>query len=596
MNRRLQWTAGLVLVALSATAAAQAPYNYQGYKMLNTRDYPFRYYLDARSSTPGGISITEVEKATNAAFQTWEDVSCAYPDFQYMGRTTTNSSIDPNDVGNPYDAFNVSTVWVTSTSDKYYGLALGYGRGLTGSIPLTYAGYLYHCDIFVNGVDFRWTTLPSTLPSENFHDLQSVLTYEVGHCLGLGDAYSPIEAVMYPEFPAGGSKRALNAQDVQEICDYYPENGAVGSPCSASDPCSNGLTCVPYKDTSGTTLYQYCTKGCPGITNGECPSPFVCRDSTLVSGYTKACLAVPGEAVTQVGKACNTDTECGSGYSVCQQPVALPSGGTAWVGGYCQENCVAGSTANTCPAGSLCVEMGAQDRCLKPCRPGGGDCREGYTCAPLPEGNVCIPPCYSDQDCNSASSTAFTCRTCDRVCVENKSTGRSVGDPCSTSTDCGPGQICFFINNNPQGICTQTCNTAQCACPLGSSCKNVGPDHVCMKDCSAGTCASPLQCNPVGQTYSCTPACRTNSDCPTGFACDKTGACFDPLNVPDAGCTLCSDGGTPPPPPPTDGGTGGGTGAPSGCGCGEAPASALVLFGVLALALFSGRRRSWQRP
>jgi hypothetical protein len=271
------------------------------------------------------------------------------------------------------------------------------------------------------------------------------------------------------------------------------------------------------------------------------------------------------------------------------------------VDGYCQENCTAGGATSTCPAGSVCVELGAQDRCLKPCRPGAGDCRDGYTCSPLAEGNVCVPNCYSDQDCNSGNSTAFACRVCDRVCVENKQTGLSVGDPCTTSEQCGAGEICFFIRNNPQGVCTQTCSMAQCGCPVGSTCKNVGSDRVCMKDCAAGTCSSPLQCNPVpsansGLTYSCTPACRTQADCPTGFECDRTGACFDPLATPDAGCTLCNDGGTPPPPPPpTDGGTGGGTGGPSGCGCGQAPASALVFFGVLALALFSGRRRSWQR-
>lgn len=592
MNRRLQWTAGLVLVALSATASAQSS-DYLGYKMLNTRDYPFRYYVDARAQTPAGIALTEVVAATQGAFQTWDNVSCAYPSFQYAGLTTSNSAINPSDVGNNTDAFNVSTVWVTSTSDKYYETALASGQSLSGAVPLTFAGYLYQCDIFINGVNFRWTTLPSTDPRENFHDLQSILTYEVGHCLGLADSYFPEASVMYPDFPAGGSKRVLDQSDVTKVCDYYPDNGAVGSPCSASDPCTNGLSCIPYKNSSGVTLYSYCSKSCPGVTNGECPSPFVCKSSTLISGQTHACLAVPGEAVTQVGKACNNNTDCGGARSICQPPVALPSTGVAWVDGYCQEDCTAGGTTSTCPAGSVCVELGAQDRCLKPCRPGTGDCRDGYTCSPTAQGNVCVPPCYADADCSSDNS--FVCRVCDRVCVENKASGLSVGDACTKSEQCGPGQVCFFINNNPQGVCTETCNTAQCACPLGSECKSIGPDHVCMKDCASGTCSSPLQCNPVGETYSCTPACRTRSDCPTGFECDRTGECYDPLKTPDAGCTLCSgDGGPPPPPPPTDGGTSGGSGgAPSGCGCGQAPASAMVFFGVLALVLFAGRRRSW---
>ncbi|WP_224367272.1 matrixin family metalloprotease [Hyalangium versicolor] len=604
MNRWMQWTAGLVLMVLSATASAQNAYDYLGYKMLNTRDYPFRYYIDARPAalTKVGIALSEVETATKAAFQSWEDVSCAYPDFAYAGPTTSNTSIDPNDVGNPYDTFNVSTVWVTSSSDKYYAMALQSGQVLSGTIPLTYAGYLYQCDIFLNAVTARWTTLPNTPASQELYDLQTVLTHEVGHCLGLGDAYYTNTAVMHPDFPLGGNRRVLDPQDVEEICSYYPENGAVGSPCSASDPCEGGLTCIPFKSPSGVTLYNYCSKSCPGVTNGECPNPFVCRTSNLIPSASKACLAVPGEAITQVGKPCSdsTDpgTDCGSARAICQGPVALPSGGTAWVEGYCTESCVGGSSANQCPGGSVCVELGANDRCLKTCRPGSGDCRDGYTCSPLPEGNVCVPSCYQNVDCNDGNSTAFICRTCDRVCIENKVSGRSVGDPCSTSDQCGPGQICFFMNSNAQGMCTQTCNTAQCSCPNDSSCKSVGPDRVCLKNCAAGTCTAPLVCNPVGSSNSlstvCTPACRNDRDCPTGFEC-YAGRCEDPTYVPDAGCTLCNDGGTPPPPPPPqDGGTSNpGPSTPSGCGCGEAPASALVFLGVLALVLFARRQRSW---
>lgn len=594
MNRRMQWTAGLVLMVLSATASAQNAY--LGYKMVNTRDYPFRYYIDGRASAPAGIALSEVEKATNAAFQMWEDASCSYADFQYMGRSNTNPLIDPNDVGKTKDAFNVSTVWVTSKADKYYGLVLESGLSSSGTLALTYAGYLYQCDIFLNAVDFKWTTLANTDPSQGFLDLQTVLAHEVGHCLGIADQIDPITGVMNPNFPVGGSRRALTPEDTNLICAYYPENGAVGSPCSASDPCTNGLTCIPFKNESGTTLYQYCSKSCTGLTNGECLSPYLCRDSTAIQGATKACLAVPGEFITQVGKACGDDPECGGPRSVCQTPFNLPSGNAAWVGGYCQEDCNANAAASACPAGALCTALGDQHRCLKRCNLGSNDCRPGYTCSPLPEGNACVPSCYQDVDCNNPNESTYTCRLCDRVCVENKATGNSVGEPCITSENCGSGLLCLFLNGNPQGVCAQSCSLAQCGCPVGSSCKAVGTDNVCMKDCAAGTCAAPLQCNPVGSSLSCTPACQKKADCSPGFDC-FFGHCEDPLNRPDAGCTLCtSDGGTPPPPPPTDGGTGGGSGGgPGGCGCGQAPASALVLFGALALVLFSRRRTSWPR-
>jgi hypothetical protein len=610
MNRRLQWSAALVLMAFSATASAQA--TGLGFKMINTRDNPFRYHLDARRPTPAGISLAQVETATNAAFQTWENVGCAYPDFQYMGRITTGNAVQAANIGDKYDGLNVSTIWVTDAMDPYYQSVLAGGNARSGTARVTFEGFLYRCDIFINAVDYKWTTLPTTDPQLEFLDLQTAITHEVGHCLGLADNQVPLESVMNPIYPVGSNRRTLVAEDVELLCNTYPENGAVGSPCSASDPCTNGLTCVPFTQ-NGTVLYRYCSKSCPNVTTAECPSPFTCEPSNLIAGATHACLAVPNKYVTQVGKACdptqpNVLQVCGSGFSVCQGPVPnLPSGATAWANGYCQETCLAGEpTYKACPTGSICANTArdpqdpqdpdpnkdvlAQDRCLKSCNPGGSDCRQGYSCAPLAQGNACVPSCYADDDCGQG----YSCRPCDRVCLPSKPSGRSVGDPCTNTDQCGTGLACLFFGNVAQGVCTQTCGTGTgaCGCPIGSTCKTVGGSVVCMKDCAQSTCAFPLQCNPVGTSLSCVPACRTNADCEAGYQC-TAGGCVDPSQGPDGGCTLCSDGGTPPPPP--DGGGGGEDEEPQGCGCSGAPASAFVFFAALALVLIlAGGRRSWQ--
>lgn len=584
--KRLQYGVVLALLAISVAASADE-YPYLDYKMLHTRDDPFRYYVDSRDPRPAGIDLAQVEGATQAAFQTWENVAEAYADFQYMGKTSNQPAINPNKVGDPLDPFNVSTVWVTSSTDPYYGLALGSGQLSTGAIPLTYAGYLYNCDIFINAVRFRWTTVGNTLPGDGYTDLQSALTHEIGHCLGLGDVYSPTNAVMHPVLPVGGSRRQLDTHDQQHLSGKYPENGAVGSPCSASDPCTGGLSCIPRIASDGGVQYRYCSKPCPNVSPGECPDPFVCRPSPIPDGGT-VCAAVPNEAITQVGKPCANHPDCGSARGICQPPTALPSTGVAWQDGYCQEDCTLGG--NTCPAGAVCVDFPSADRCLKTCRPGGGDCRPGYTCAPRPEGNVCIPNCYTDSDCPNN----FLCRVCDRVCVENTGPGKSVGDPCSVTTECGVGQVCLFVNNQPQGICAQPCTNATCSCPAGSSCQAVGSQRMCMRDCSAGTCPQGTACNPLGTSYSCTPPCVKNSDCPTGLFCGG-GHCSDPLATPDAGCTLCSDGGAPPPPPPPVDGGQSGDDQPQGCGCSGGPGSALLFFGVIALLLLAGGRRSWSR-
>ena len=584
--KRLHYKIVFALLALSATASADF-FPYLDHKMLHTRDDPFRYYVDSRAPRPANIELTAVEQATQNAFQTWENVAEAYVDFQYMGRTSTQPAINQSDVGNSLDPFNVSTVWVTSNTDPYYSMALGGGLQMTGSVPLTYAGYLYQCDIFINAVRFQWTVVPNTPPSAGLIDLQSALTHEIGHCMGLGDVFSPTAAVMNGELPVGGSRRVLDTHDQQHVSGYYPENGAVGSPCSASDPCTGGLGCVPRALGDGG-VQRYCSKTCPNISPGECPEPFVCRPSPFRDGGT-LCLAVPNEAVTQVGKPCTANTDCGSPRSICEPPDELPSRGVAWVDGYCQENCTLGG--NTCPAGSTCVDFPNADRCLKSCRINGSDCRPGYTCSPRAEGNVCVPNCYTDADCPAN----FFCRVCDRVCVARTAPGKSVGDPCAATTECGEGQVCLFVNNQPQGVCSQPCTNASCGCPVGSTCKSVAGAFMCMRECSAGTCPQGIECNPLGTSYACLPPCRANADCPSGFFCGG-GRCTDPFATTDAGCPLCSDGGgqPPPPPPPVDGGLPGDD-EPSGCGCSGGPGSALLLFGVIALLLMMGGRNSWSR-
>jgi len=586
--KRLQSTVVLALLALGTVATA-SDYPFLDHRMLNTRDDPFRWYLDSRDPRPAGIDISSVESASRAAFDAWESVPGAYVDFQYMGRTSTNPQIGPT-VGNPYDAFNVSTVWVNSSSDEFFALALASGAAPTGSIPLTYAGYLYQCDIYINNASpqrFRWTTVATTDPNSNFVDLQSALMHEIGHCMGLADVWES-DAVMYSTLPRGSSRRTLTPHDQEHVSLAYPENGAVGSPCNASDPCTNGLSCIPRNGPDGGVVARYCTKACPNVSPGECPDPFVCRPSPIRDGGT-VCLAVPNEAVTQVGKPCGTDPDCGGARGLCQQPFQLPSSGTAWLGGYCQQDCTSGGSAS-CPAGSECIPVGANaSRCLKSCRVGTGDCREGYTCSPLAQGNVCVPNCYQDPDC----PTGFTCRVCDRVCVQNTGTSRTVGDPCSVTTDCGVGQVCLKVNNQSPGVCAQPCSNATCSCPGGSSCLSVASERMCMRDCSPGTCPQGLECNPVGEGYACIPACQKLTDCPSGFVCNG-GRCINPQTPVDGGCTLCSDGGPPPPPPPPVDGGPPGDDTPEGCGCSGGPGSALLFLAVIALLLMGGRH-SWSR-
>ncbi|HYV49975.1 MAG TPA: MYXO-CTERM sorting domain-containing protein, partial [Myxococcaceae bacterium] len=387
----------------------------------------------------------------------------------------------------------------------------------------------------------------------------------------------------------------------------YPNNGsAVGSPCDGQSgsptACQGGLRCATPvgNDPWGTPWRKMCTQQCTPTGVGACPIPYACVRSDLfaVGGY--ACLPNTGNDITQVGHACTQATigpDCQSAFSVCDAQATLPSGAPEWPQGYCSQNCAAAG-GTPCPNGSECVQTRTSVyQCLKSCRTGYADCRQGYTCAALAgvHDGVCITKCGGDVDCGGTNPF---CRTCDGLCfTQNKPTG-VIGDPCTTTADCGAAQICytgFTWTTTGKGVCTQPCGTVCSACPNGSACVALpysGGSLLCMRDCVPGSCAPGQQCLSLGGSRACVPSCTATS-CPPGQTC-QLGQCMS--SSADAGtCDLCyaggNGGGTLP-----DGGTGPGNPDPGGCGCQSAGATGAAILFALAFLLTRRARRAWPRP
>ncbi|WP_223634702.1 MYXO-CTERM sorting domain-containing protein [Corallococcus sp. EGB] len=574
----------LGLLALAATAHAQDGYKFLDHWVLNNSQDPFPYYVDARNNEPAGNELSRVEDAVKKAFQAWQDVDCAWPAFTYKGRSTTVPIPDVND---RLDGFSVAAIFVTDPNSTEYKDVLNFGANVATAVPLTHGGLVYQCDIFLDAVSHRFTTLEST-PS-GFVDIQTAVMREVGHCLGLGSTYEFPDAVMYFALDPGVPRRTLSSYDRGAICQRYPQTGAVGSPCDTT-ACGAGLTCVTTQSTTSGKALKLCSKACPSGTPGACPDPYQCRASTLVSGSQYACLPEAVGTGTKVGNPCTSASTCGAADSRCLTDADKTPAFPAWKGGYCTESCISNAD---CPTGSTCATVGSVgQRCLKNCRPGKGDCREGYTCNTLPGtgATVCVADCATNNDCGSN----YACSSCDHTCVQQKTGPRVEGDPCSQDSECGTNQQCLKLNGNPQGVCSQPCSVSTCTCAPGSTCRpaGTGEDRFCFKDCAANTCASPLQCVPFSEGSSCIAPCRSNQDCPNGLFCGVGGQCYSPYTQTDGGtCTLCSDGGTPPP-PPVDGGTGDSTNDPGGCGCQSAPSSAAFLVGLAVLFMATRRRRN----
>jgi hypothetical protein len=267
----------------------------------------------------------------------------------------------------------------------------------------------------------------------------------------------------------------------------------------------------------------------------------------------------------------------------------MASGGNFfWVDGYCTQRCQNGDPG--CPAGSTCVQLDIGPYCAQTCRIGLADCRAQYTCAAIDAigtSGVCIPRCYSDQDC--ANPTTTTCRTCDGLCVNRQNISGQIGDVCTDDSTCGAGQNCrITAGTSTLKQCTQQCARGCAQCPNGTTCTpGFQGELFCLKDCTGpGTCPIGLRCadTPVGKA--CMPQCNSDTECPVGQSC-YMGECYTPQE--DASCgTLCNkmDAGRPIIIPPKDGGVG--TGGTGGCGCSVIEP---LTFLAAAVAALSRRRR-----
>lgn len=575
-----------VVALLGAPAAlAQGAFAYLPFKMTNSAADPFPWYLDARFGSPAGLAIAQVQVATTAAWKTWNDVSCALPKTTFVGPTT---GVVPNPP-DAYDVYNTMSVWATSPSDPHFqNYLFGIPDILAMAVPVSYAGVLQTCDVYLNAVNFQWSVASPT--ASGVMDLQSVLTHEFGHCLGLDHHFFNATDVMQTNINMGVERRVLTVADVGSLCARYPVAGAVGAPCFGDGGCSaTGAKCVT--QTVNSTLREFCTIGCQLGSGFVCDLPLACKAATAFTPtFTGACLW-PDGSETRVGMACSNNAVCGSSLGVCQPPFQGVSGTTFWQAGYCMQDCSAGKAP--CPGGSLCTNLSAgNDFCLQQCRVGLADCRPGYSCAQTSQGGVCVPECLNDVDCGDVNN--YVCRTCDGLCIAKQNAAGQVGDVCTSDAQCGAGQLCLsFSSTNATKICSLGCARGCGTCPTGSACFALGPlqELYCLRTCQTGTCPAGEQCGQLSSGRGCVPSCRFNSDCPVGTECNF-GECVV-LGGDDSGCPFC---------PVDDGGAGGGGGgsrrdAGTGgggtgtCGCSGAPAQSL---GLATLLLFIAmRRRTW---
>jgi Cys-rich repeat protein len=506
---------------------------------------PVPWYLHQRGSDDVGIDVTEREVI--ASFDNWQNVDCCYIAFDYRGRTsmTAGSSSGSN---------------VVSWSESGWGwdsYAIAVTQAWFGS------GTIEEADIDCNGAYMNWNTTGS-----GGMDIQSILTHEIGHFLGLGDLYDAghSSSTMYGVYGGGTGPRSLADDDI-EGCRYLYEEPCGTPGCTSDGDCPAGYRCdagTCVRTSTGGGMCDpcssqedctggYCLTGFPdgGLYCGtDCTSDADCgAGNTCVSvgtGYTWQCIPADGDC-SGVSAGCTTDGDCPSGYRCdggsCVPDEAPPEcyyDSDCPSGYHCEDgSCVADTpppsdctTDGDCPFGyrcdgGSCVPTGAE--CTRD-----EECHAGYHC----DDGSCVsddpapPECTVDSECPEGQ----VCRS--GLCVRPPGTeGRAFGEPCADTAQC-LSALCL------DGYCTMTCppanplgvGEARAPCPAGYYCDDVG--------CGEGECrrGSPG----AGATGA---PCASDGDCATAHCAliGGAGVCLAPCDPGVLGACAATETCTPGP-------------------------------------------------
>ena len=186
----------------------------------------------AFATTPTTVTADQASAALASSVMTWQS---ALTDTGVMVALATDSA-----AAAPHVNDGVNTVRFAMTADDP-DIEPGV-LGLTFVAYRSSDGVAVDADVVMNAVDFTWTTGEATCAKE--YDLQSAVTHELGHALGLAHSIGHPEATMYATGQAcETSKRSLESDDKAGLAALYsaPADAAPPGGCASSSPGSGAL-------------------------------------------------------------------------------------------------------------------------------------------------------------------------------------------------------------------------------------------------------------------------------------------------------------------------------------------------------------------
>jgi hypothetical protein len=235
------------------------------------------------------VPYDDVVAAADKAFAAWQDVTCpggGAPSF----RVTNGGPVacDKHEYNDETHSFGGNANIVVFHDAGWSEAGAGVIALTTVSFGKT-SGRIYDADIEINGLN---TISTDQTERKNGYDLQSVITHEAGHFLGLAHATMACSVLaddcptMSPSYPQNSiAFRTLEPDDIEGICAVYPPGRAAGD--DSCQPC-NGFssTCGTAQAPAGATFPMTCNAmepsgGCSVAAPGAHPRS---RAGAIVAG------------------------------------------------------------------------------------------------------------------------------------------------------------------------------------------------------------------------------------------------------------------------------------------------------------------------